>query len=84
MDIISASGGKVTGIQFIMEMLGLSRDEIMAFGDAENDTDMLKFAGTGIAMGNARDSVKLISDYVTDSIDDDGIEKALKHFRVIC
>ena len=44
---------------------------------------MLKFAGIGVAMGNAGDSVKAAADYVTDSVDEDGIENALRHFRLI-
>ena len=55
----------------------------MAFGDGENDISMLEFAGIGVAMGNAGDEVKAIADYVTDSVDDDGIEKALVHFGLI-
>lgn len=45
--------------------------------------DMLKFAGIGVAMGNASDTVKAAADYVTDSVDDNGIEKALRHFGLI-
>ena len=55
----------------------------MAFGDGENDIDMLKFAGIGVAMGNSSDIVKAAADYVTDTIDNDGIEKALRHFGLI-
>ena len=55
----------------------------MAFGDGENDIDMLHYAGIGVAMGNASDLVKSNADYVTADIDDDGIEKALKHFGII-
>ena len=55
----------------------------MAFGDGENDIQMLKFAGVGIAMGNADDEVKAAADYVTDSVDENGIEKALRHFHLI-
>ena len=55
----------------------------MAFGDGENDMDMLRFAGVGVAMGNACDAVKAAADYVTDTVDNDGIEKALRHFGLI-
>ena len=69
-------------VQYLDEN-GLKREEIMAFGDGENDIDMLKFAGIGVAMGNASDEVKAAADYVTDSVDADGIAKALKHFGLI-
>ena len=55
----------------------------MAFGDGENDIEMLEYAGIGIAMGNSDDMVKKSADYVTDCIDNEGIEKALRHFEVI-
>ena len=55
----------------------------IAFGDGGNDVDMLRFAGIGVAMGNATDEPKAAADYVTDSVDDAGIANALKHFGVI-
>ena len=82
-DIVARGSGKAAGIaQFIQEH-GLDRSEIMAFGDGENDIEMLKFAGVGVAMGNASDEVKAAADYVTESVDDNGIENALKHFGLI-
>ena len=82
-DIVARGSGKAAGIaQFIQEH-GLNRSEIMAFGDGENDIEMLKFAGVGVAMGNASDEVKAAADYVTESVDDNGIENALKHFGLI-
>lgn len=44
---------------------------------------MLKYVGTGVAMGNAKDDVKAIADYITDSVQEDGIVSALKHFNII-
>lgn len=82
-DIISKFGGKVTGIRKMLEAYGLTREEIIAFGDGENDMEMLEFAGIGVAMGNAKDVVKEKADYVTAHIDEDGIAKALKHFGLI-
>ena len=82
-DIIPRGGGKAAGIHKFMEQYGISRSEIMAFGDGENDIEMLKFAGIGVAMGNAEDAVKEAADYVTDSVDENGIENALRHFHLI-
>jgi hydroxymethylpyrimidine pyrophosphatase-like HAD family hydrolase len=45
--------------------------------------DMLAFVGIGVAMGNAQERVKDIADYVTADVDDDGIEKALRYWRVL-
>ena len=44
---------------------------------------MLSFVGIGVAMGNAQAKVKEIADYVTSDVDDDGIEKVLRYWRII-
>ena len=82
-DIIAKGGGKVEGIRKFLELEGIAVEETIAFGDAENDLDMLRFAGIGVAMGNADEAVKAAADYVTADIDDDGIAKALAHFGLI-
>lgn len=82
-DIISKSGGKVSGIQKVLEHYGICREEIIAFGDGENDMDMLRFAGIGVAMGNAAPQVKESADYITAHIDEDGLEKALRHYGLL-
>lgn len=82
-DILPGDGGKVSGIRRYLELYGIDRTEIMAFGDGDNDKEMLAFAGIGVAMGNAVDVTKNMADYVTDSVDDDGIAKALRHFGLI-
>ena len=82
-DIVSSSGGKTAGIKEYLKISNIKQEETMAFGDGENDMDMLKFVRIGVAMGNADTQVKEIADYVTDSVDDDGIAKALKYFGII-
>lgn len=82
-DLIAKKGGKDTGIACVLEHYGFDRKECMAFGDGENDIDMLKFAGIGVAMGNAEECVKKCADYVTQDVEKDGIYHALKHFGVI-
>lgn len=82
-DIIPKGGGKHIGIQLYLDAYGLKPENVMAFGDGENDTEMLKIAGVGVAMGNAIDSLKAVADYVTDSVEDDGIMHALQHFGII-
>ncbi|MDR1004185.1 MAG: Cof-type HAD-IIB family hydrolase [Prevotellaceae bacterium] len=82
-DITARGNTKQHGIGEMIRRFGFSPDETMAFGDGGNDIGMLRYAHVGIAMGNARDEVKQAADYVTDSVDDDGIAKALKHFELI-
>ena len=82
-DITSAAADKANGIRAIAQDMGLDISETMAFGDGGNDMSMLSAAGVGVAMGNALDKVKAEADYVTTSVDDDGIRNALLHFGVI-
>ena len=82
-DIIAAGGGKMAGIKRYLDLVGIKPEEIIAFGDAENDVEMIRFAGIGVAMGNGVEAAKAVADYVTADIDDDGIEKALKHYGLI-
>lgn len=82
-DIVPKGSNKANGIDKIISYLGIELDETMAFGDGGNDIAMLKHAGIGVVMGNADDKVKEIADYVTDSVDEDGILKALQHFNLI-
>ena len=74
---------KRVGIDKMLEHFQIGLDECMAFGDGGNDIQMLSHVEIGIAMGNASDEVKKYADYITDSVDEDGVFKALKHFNVI-
>jgi HAD-superfamily hydrolase, subfamily IIB len=82
-DVIAKGVDKGIGIDQFCRYYGFSTEEVMAFGDGGNDIEMLRHAGIGIAMGNANDDVKQAADYVTDSVDNDGILKALQHFGLI-
>ena len=82
-DITTQGCTKQQGIDEIIQHFGIKLEETMAFGDGGNDIPMIQHAAIGVAMGNALDSVKAIADYVTDTVDNDGVAKALKHFGVI-
>ena len=62
---------------------GIDVTDTMAIGDGGNDIPMLRHAGIGVAMGNANETVKAEADYVTDTVDQDGIAKALQHFGLV-
>lgn len=79
-DIISKTGGKVTGIRQCLQRFGIEQNETMAFGDGENDIDMLHYAGIGVAMGNAERTVKEAADYIAASVDQNGIDIALRYY----
>ena len=74
---------KATGMAEFAAHFGFAHDETMAFGDGGNDAALLRAAGVGVAMGNACGEALNAADYVTASVDDDGIWKALEHFGVI-
>ena len=82
-DIIAVDGGKVEGMKVFLQKFGCTREECMAFGDQHNDLDMLRFAGIGVAMGNGAPEVKAAADYVTRSVDDDGVAYALEQLGVL-
>ena len=80
-DVYPAGGGKDKGIAALCGYLGIEPAESIAFGDGENDISMIEYAGIGVAMGNASDRVKAHADFVTRSVDEDGIAFAFEHFR---
>jgi len=82
-DVIQDVRYKESGIAYLKEKWHLEDDQIMAIGDGLNDVGMIQFAHTGIAMGNAQKEAKDVADYVTDRVENDGLAKALKHFRLI-
>lgn len=79
-DIISKGSGKVLGIKKYIKMMNILKEETMAFGDGENDLEMLEFVEYGVALGNGVDELKKIANYVTDDIDDDGVYNAIQHY----
>ena len=67
-------------MRIILKTVGIDRRNSVAFGDSPNDLEMLKFAGTGIAMGNAPGIVKSAADAVTASVSENGISAALRKY----
>lgn len=67
----------------VLDHLNISKEEAIAFGDGENDIDLLEYVGLGIAMGNGGERVKQRADYVTLRASEDGITHALRKFKII-
>ena len=82
-DITANGADKGKGIQAIARHEGFDPNHTIAFGDGGNDTSMILQAGIGVAMGNAIDALKQQADYITTSVDEDGILNALRHFGVV-
>ena len=74
---------KGDGIIQVAKALNVPIENTYAFGDGINDICMLKKAGHGIAMGNAHNETKQAAEYITSSIDEDGIMNGLKHYGLI-
>lgn len=72
-DIIPANGGKGAAIQRVLEYYRLKADEAVAFGDGNNDIEMLQTVGTGIAMANASEDLKEVADEVCGHVARDGV-----------
>ena len=71
------------GIQSVLDALDPHHGTVYGIGDASNDVSLMNAVDVGIAMGNAPDYLKKRADYITDSVDKDGVVKALEHFRLI-
>ena len=82
-EILPKGFSKATGIKWVCEKLSVPETETFAFGDSANDIEMLKFVEHGIAMGNASNITKESADYVTTSMNENGIWNGLKHFKLI-
>ena len=77
-EINTAGVNKGTGLVNLGKVLGIKREEIMAFGDGDNDIVMLKEVGIGVAMANAETKVKEAADYITMSNEEDGVAEAIE------
>ena len=76
---IPAQGcNKATGIKTVCDYFGADVKQSIAMGDSINDEDMIKFAGIGVAMGNADEYIKNIADYITSSCLDGGVADAIE------
>ncbi len=82
-DVTAQGNTKQKGIDEIIRRFNIRLEETMAFGDGGNDISMLRHAGIGVAMGNANDDVKAAADYVTTTVDEDGIANALRKWKII-
>ena len=71
---------KQVGVEAVARHLGVKQEETMAVGDHMNDIEMLRWAGVGVAMGNALPEVRAVTDYVTSGCREDGVARAVERF----
>ncbi|MBQ1826593.1 MAG: HAD family hydrolase [Erysipelotrichaceae bacterium] len=82
-DLLLYGVTKQVGFRELLAHYDLLPQQCIAFGDNNNDAEIISYAGTGVCMGNGTQGLKDIADYVTTDIGDDGIRNALQHFHLI-
>ena len=82
-ECIQKGYSKATAIAYIKKELALADDEIYAFGDSSNDLDMIKAAGHGVIMGHHDPVLEPYAEYITDTVENDGLYKAMEHYGLI-
>lgn len=80
LEILPPGVSKATALKTLLKDLKIPTSAVLAIGDAENDIEMLKMAGIGVAMGNAHASVQAIANHVVASNDADGVAEAVERF----
>ncbi|MGJ9424062.1 HAD family hydrolase [Aeromicrobium sp. CF3.5] len=80
LDLAPEGVSKASGLDVLCQRLGLEAADVLAVGDGNNDIEMLRWAGRGVAMGQGPDSVKAAADAVTGPIDADGLVDELRRY----
>jgi Cof subfamily protein (haloacid dehalogenase superfamily) len=71
---------KASGLEFLAEHLGFARERTVAFGDGENDVELVDWAGYGVAVDNAHDDVKDVADFICPPVDEQGVAQVLEAY----
>jgi hypothetical protein len=71
---------KATGLDFVAEHLGFACERTVAFGDGENDIELVDWAGYGVAVANAHDRVKAVADLICPRVEEEGVAQVLEAF----
>lgn len=79
-EIVPRGVDKGDSLRRLMEHMGIAREDVICCGDGFNDISMMRYAGVGVAMGNAQQAVKDAADYVTASNDEDGLVQIIEGF----
>ena len=82
-DVVPISGSKAAGVAKVVDQLGLKPENVMVLGDGLNDIELFDYAGISIAMGVSHDKIKEKADYITKTLEEDGIFDALEGFGMV-
>jgi Cof subfamily protein (haloacid dehalogenase superfamily) len=81
LEAINPRVNKGEAVKYLAEnILGISKEQVMAIGDSFNDKEMLEYVGLGVAMGNAPQPVKEIADWIAPDVEQDGVAVAIEKF----
>ncbi len=82
-NVLHEDVSKSIAVKKVLQYFDIDSSEALAFGDGDNDIDMLAMVGYGISMGNGSNKLKNIADFITKKSNEDGIEFALKSLQLI-
>ncbi|MDR1176296.1 MAG: Cof-type HAD-IIB family hydrolase [Treponema sp.] len=82
-DCLVKGEGKAKGMKILLDAAGIRREDSVAIGDSANDLDMIRYAGIGIAVGNACDELKAAADWISAPCGEGGIVRALEHLGLV-
>ena len=82
LEFLNKQSNKGEGVRILAQYLGIKQEEVICVGDAGNDVHMIKYAGLGVAMGNAFDEVKEIADFITKTNEEDGVAHVINKFII--
>lgn len=77
-ELTAAGVDKSSALRQVAERLGITANEVMAIGDGNSDLKMIRWAGVGVAMGNAGQELKALADFVTGRVEEDGVAQVLE------
>lgn len=82
-ELVLKGCSKAAGMEVLLAHLGAAKEDTLAIGDSTNDLPMFSVAGHTVCLGGGMAELKAVSEHITDTVMNDGIEKALKHFGLI-
>lgn len=82
-DVVSISGSKAAGVAKVVDQLGLKPENVMVFGDGLNDSELFDYAGISVAMGISHEKIKEKANYITKTLEENGIFDALEGFGMV-
>ncbi|MBP2620847.1 bifunctional Cof-type HAD-IIB family hydrolase/peptidylprolyl isomerase [Streptococcus panodentis] len=82
-DVVPIEGSKASGVANVVEHLGLKPENVLVFGDGLNDLELFDYVGIGIAMGISHEKLQKKADYITKTVEEDGILAALEELGMV-